>query len=65
MKEKVLKEYKELEQRIGRLKKFLNDKSNKLNTGVVQLELLKKQYGAMIDYYTILGDRLTDLKVKH
>ena len=65
MKEKVLKEYKELEQRIGRLKKFLNDKSNKLNTGVVQLELLKKQYGAMIDYYTILGDRLTNLKVKH
>lgn len=65
MKEKVLKEYKELEQRIGRLKKFLNDKSNKLNTGVVQLELLKKQYDIMIDYYTILGDRLTDLKVKH
>ena len=38
MKEKVLKEYKELEQRIGRLKKFLNDKSNKLNTEVVQLK---------------------------
>lgn len=65
MKEKLLKEYKELEQRIGRLKKFLNDKSNKLIISETQWNLLQVQYPAMVHYFTILGDRLTDLKVKH
>ena len=64
MKEKVLKEYKDLEQKVGRLKKFINDKNNESTVGETQWKLLHKQYEAMVHYLTILGDRLTDLKVK-
>lgn len=65
MKEKVLKEYRDLEQKLGRLKKFLMDKNNKSQVGEMQWELLGKQYDAMVYYITILGDRLTDLGVKY
>jgi len=65
MKEKVLKEYRDLEQKVGRLKKFINDKNNQSIVGNVQWKLLHNQYEAMVHYMTILGDRLTDLKVKY
>lgn len=65
MKEKVLKEYKELEQKIGRLKKFMYDKNNESVIGKTQWKLLNVQYVAMVQYLTVLGDRLTDLKIKY
>ena len=65
MKEKVLKEYRDLEQKAGRLKKFINDKNNQSVVGNTQWKLLHDQHEAMVHYMSILGDRLTDLKVKY
>lgn len=65
MKEKVLKEYKDLEQKIGRLKKFTHDENNKSVVGETQWSLLHFQFQAMMNYLVILDKRLEDFGIKH
>lgn len=65
MKEKVLKEYRDLEQKIGRLKKFLSDENNESVVGENQWKLLQLQLPAMINYLIILDERLKDFGIKH
>jgi hypothetical protein len=65
MKEKVLKEYRDLEQKIGRLKKFIHDKNNESVVGETQWALLQLQLPAMMNYLVVLDERLKDFGVKH
>lgn len=65
MKEKVLKEYRDLEQKIGRLKKFIHDKNNESVAGETQWALLQLQLPAMMNYLVVLDERLKDFGVKH
>ena len=65
MKEKVLKEYRDLEQKIGRLKMFIHDKNNESVVGETQWALLQLQLPAMMNYLVVLDERLKDFGVKH
>lgn len=65
VKEKVLKEYKDLKQKIDRLKKFIHDENNKSVVGEIQWSLLHFQFQAMMNYLVILDDRLKDFGIKH
>ena len=61
----VLKEYKDLKQKIDRLKKFTHDEKNKSVVGETQWSLLLFQFQAMMNYLVILDHRLEDFGVKH
>lgn len=65
VKEKVLKEYKDLKQKIDRLKKFTRDENNKSVVGETQWSLLHFQFQAMMNYLVILDHRLKDFGIKH
>lgn len=65
MKERVLKEYNDLAQKINKLKKFINNDNNKLIAGEIQWKLLQLQLPAMINYLIVLDERLKDFGVKH
>lgn len=65
VKEKVLKEYKDLKQKIDRLKKFIHDENNKSVVGETQWSLLHFQFQAMMNYLVILDKRLEDFGIKH
>lgn len=61
----VLKEYKDLKQKIDRLKKFTHDENNKSVVGKTQWSLLHFQFQAMMNYLVILDDRLKNFGIKY
>ena len=58
-KERVLKEKKELEVKIGRLHEFLKS-SEFMNLKYEAKVLLRKQHGVMLEYSSILQARLSN-----
>ena len=63
-KTRLVEEYKELGDRLGKLNTALNTQGFKEKVGEKQYNLMCQQDRAMTEYWNVLGDRLKDLGVE-